>query len=254
MHIKEGYPTEENTQNGKMYTCVYYGTLDEMRDLQARYPIGSSGEQGVVAQNTIKPSRGFWELEIREDSNCDGDTVEGPDTSYGKKSAQVHGSMLAMPLEAHPNYRTNWNYFLFAAPGVSGVPSWWETAEDPVLDEAIAEEYQWGRSTAELPVLGGKKWHVVAAPTMPGVQTYDMASYTMTEGARYRSFRSAVIDMGRRLNKIVQPFTRVPELEIEGATWKCDDVAIQWTGKYWIGTYTYTLSGPGGWNDKLYTR
>ena len=59
MHIKEGYPTEENTQNGKMYTRVYYGTLDEMRDLQARYPIGSSGEQGVVAQETGEAIEGL---------------------------------------------------------------------------------------------------------------------------------------------------------------------------------------------------
>lgn len=250
MNIKNGYPTHEQTSSGWTHTTVWYGSMEEMESLQLNYPLGAIAGNGRITYNSLKPSGGFWELEVRAETTNDGDAVEEPPNTYGKKSAQIHGAVMAMPLEAHEDYRTNWNHYLFADPDTDAVPSWWSSASDAVLDSEQAKKYEWGKALSDRPVVEGKKWHVIKEPQMPGVQTYDLAVVTMTEGARYRSFRAALTDMGERLNRLVSPFTRYTVSD--GRNWKCDDMTISWTGKFWIGNYSYTLSGPGGWNKKLY--
>lgn len=249
--IKFGYPTLERSQSGSLYTIVYYGGKDEIADLQNEHPIGEFSEYGILVSNAMKPVDSFYELELRYQANSDGSGVEPPDTAYGKRSATLHGSILSLPIEKCNQYRTCWNYYLMAEPNTKDVPSWWQTAKTVALSSALAQKYQWCKSPGEAPYTGKNRWHIIKEPIKPGVETIDYPTFTMTESARYQNFKSAVSMVGRRMNMIVSPFTSGVNAS-GGRTWKCDDASVQYSGKYWIASFSYTLSGPGGWDTDLY--
>lgn len=253
INVKNGYPQRTMTGSGSTMTTVYYSKDQaEINALQMSHPIGENTADGYLKSNALKPDNGMWELELVYQSNSDSTgPVLSPDTAYGAKSVQIHGSMLSLQLETLPEYRANWNYFLFADPTVKSAPAWWATAKDVVLDGTQAQKYAWAKSAGETPVVGGKRWALLKMPTKPGVESYDYAVYTMTEAARYRSCKLAIQAITSRLNKIVTPIYDVSLPA--GGNWKCDDANVQWTGKYWIGSYSYTLSGPGGWDTDLYS-
>lgn len=151
MNIKNGYPTHEQTSSGWTHTTVWYGSMEEMESLQLNYPLGAIAGNGRITYNSLKPSGGFWELEVRAETTNDGDAVEEPPNTYGKKSAQIHGAVMAMPLEAHEDYRTNWNHYLFADPDTDAVPSWWSSASDAVLDSEQAKNTNGARLFPTVP-------------------------------------------------------------------------------------------------------
>lgn len=73
----------------------------------------------------------------------------------------------------------------------------------------------------------------------------------MTESAKYRSASAAGQAISKNINKIVSPDNT---FGLSGGNWKYDEASVQYDGKNWIATTTYTKSGDNnGWDSDLYT-
>ena len=249
--IKYQSRVRERTGDGTTVSLVYQGSHEEMHAMQAAHSINESSEDGRLKSIRIyQESPQIWNCELRYESDANGDYMNAPDTSYGKKSAQLKGSMLSMPLETHADYHTNWNYYLAAAPGVTAVPSWWAAATDTTIGDSDAQKYRWIKNPSECPADKKGMWRTLKDPVMPGVESYDIATYSVTESARFRNAKAAGSMVAGNLNKIGTPSE---SFGIRGGNWKCDDASVSWTGKYWLATLTWTKSGDSsGWNSKLY--
>ncbi len=244
---------KERNSEGTTNSIVYYGAREEMLELQGMHPINEYAEEGRLKSNRVYQGEGakIWYCELRYETDNDGEYANAPDTTFGKKSAQLRGSTLSMPLEAHRDYRTNWNYFLAAAPDVNASPSWWLDATDTIISADDSQKYRWVKSPSECPNDKKGLWRVILEPTMPGVESYDLATYTITETARFHSAAAAGKMVANTLNKIGVPSNT---FGIKGGNWKCDDAGVSWSGKYWLATLSWTRSGDEqGWNSKLYS-
>ena len=248
--IKYQSRVHERGSNESSYTIVYQGSRTEMEAMQDEYRIGSYSDYGELVSNRLYQGDGsIWCLELRWSSAWDGDSIEPPSNAWGAKSAQLHGNMLSLPLEAHPKYLTNWNYFLAGAPDTA-TPAWWESATDIVLDDAQSKQYAWIKSTSEIPVVEGVKWHILETPQKPGVESFDVGVYSITETAKFRSAKQAGQMVANTLNTIGAPENT---FGITGGDWKCDDATVSWDGKRWLATLTWTRSGDDlGWDSDFY--
>ena len=252
--IKHISRIKEISKSGSRNEIIYTGTLEEMKNIQAMNEHGVINEEiGKITSSRVYQAAGkWWECQLVAELH-DGEAAVGPDTSYGKKSAQLTGSLLSCPLASHPDYRTNWDHYLFAAPGISSVPSFWKNATALGLSEKDAQSYQWRKSGSDIPVTNGKKWHVIKEPLeeMRGVESYDKAVYTLVISARFSSFTAGVNMIERELNRV----RNNPGVNtgISGGDWKCEGATCQWHEKYWLSTLTWTRSGDSkGWNKLLY--
>ena len=241
----------EKTNTGKTTTVVYYGTKEEMIKLEAESEIGSASNDGILRSVSVSQDEGtIWNCELRYEKTVEYAQIDNPDDyAYGQKSARLSCGIMSVPLEANPNYRTCWNYFLAALNGEK-VPSWWASATDCCGIDS--QRFRWIKTPAELPteLKNGRGWMILKAPTMPGVETYDLATYQITESMKFRKPKQAAAAVVGKLNKIVDPAER---FGIMPGIWKCDSAEVSWTGEYWLATLTYTSSGDRqGWNKKLY--
>ncbi len=251
MGVKFQSRVQESTTDGITTTIVWSGTVEEMLQKQNEVLINGYTDNGQLKSSRVtQVSPKIWNCEQKFLLAADGELSEPPDTSYGKKSAQLKGSMLSMPLETLKNYLACWNYYLAAAPGVSDVPKWWETAKDTVLGLKDSQSYVWIKTPGELPTGPKGRWRILKNPKKPGVETYDLATYSVTESARFRSASAAGKMVANTLNKIGRPSN---DFNINGGDWKCDDASVSYTGSYWLATLTWTLSGNDeGWDKDLY--
>ena len=232
-------------------TLVWNGPREEIEAFAAEEYPGDPTDYGTLESVRIYQDGGaIWACERRYSQDQNGNYREKPNVVYGRKSATLHGSMLSMPLESHKKYLMNWNYYLAAAPGVSTVPSWWATAKDPVLTQAQSQQYAWIRALSDTPVSGNTRWTILKKPQYPGLNSYDVATYTVTETARFRSARAAGHMVEKCLNKIGFPNKTFGN---SGGNWKCDDATISYNGGDWFATLTWTRSGDDtGWNRDIY--
>ena len=252
----------EITRGGKVEIWRYQGTRAEMEMLASGGSVGSGGvvsSGGIIfgSGTIIGPRRSarvsqvspnIWECAIREETGADGNSSEPPDTSWGKKSCQLHGGMLSRPLEACSGYRTKWNHYLFAKDGVTAIPAWYETASGgaTIADSGAKMNYAWGKSVSDCP----EGFKAIADPTKPGEESFDTAVYTVTETARFRTASAAGAMVAAKLNKIGTP---MEDFGLTGGNWKCDDAEVSWNGKYWLARLTWTRSGDDrGWDPDLY--
>ena len=181
--------------------------------------------------------------------------------------------MLSTPLEIHKNasgqydYLSNWNNYLLARvpkppagtdPVAPSTPGWWSTlganATTGVISPipaADSENFQWSDS-GQIPQEDGYVWMVLKNPTMPGIQSYDRALYTLTESARFQTFEAGVASMATKANALGTPQYN-PGSPFVNGRWKCDDASCDWTGQYWLVTVTWTYS-EDGWNPTLYPK
>ena len=252
MGIKFQSRVTERTEDGITATVVWNGSRAEMLELSSGTALGASTEHGQLKSVRVyQESPLIWHCEKKYTLAADGELTEKPDNAYGKKSAQLKGSMLSMPLETHKNYRAKWNYYLAAAPNVQTLPSWWESAKDTVLSHADSQKYAWIKTIGELPVGKDGRWHILKDPVKPGYETYDVATYSVTETARFRSANAAGKMVANNLNGIGAPENT---FGIKSGNWKCDDASVSYNGKDWLATLTWTLSGnEEGWDKELYT-
>ena len=182
----------ERSDNGFTTTMVWTGTQEECEAFAAEAAPGDPGEEGSLDSVRIYQDGGnIWNVERRYTTDQDGNFTNKPNVVYGRKSAQLHGGMLSIPIEQHKNYLTHWNFYLAAAPSVTAVPDWWETATDAVLTTQQAQQYAWIRTPSEAPVDSRGRWRIIQKPTYPGLTSYDVAVYTVTETAQFSSAKKA---------------------------------------------------------------
>ena len=252
MGVKFQSRVTERTSDGITTTIVWNGSKEEMAATAAGTPVGACTDDGQLKSVRVyQESPRIWHCEQRFTLAADGELTEKPDNAYGKKSAQLKGSMLSMPLETHKKYQARWNYYLAGAPGVKAAPSWWETAKDTVLNHADSQKYAWIKTPGELPNGKEGRWHILKDPVKPGYETYDVATYSVTETARFRSASAAGKMVANNLNRIGKPDN---DFGIKRGDWKCDDAGVSWNGNDWLATLTWTLSGnEEGWDKELYS-
>ena len=241
----------ERTENEIVTTVCWTGSREEIVEFsQADRPGTSTADGTLKSSRVYQESPNIWVCEKKYATDLDGESQDKPNAEYGKKSAQLHGSMLSLPIEGHPKYRKKWNYYLMAKPGVTAVPAWWDTAtaQTTELVGNDSQKYAWVKSLAEAPVDSSGRWHALKNPLKPGRESYEIPTYSITETAKFRSARSAGNMVSGKLNQIGRPendFGMTPS----GYNWKCDDASVSWGGKYWLATLTWTRSGNNkGWD------
>ena len=242
----------EQDQDSITNTIIHTGNYEEVRELADSVRPGS----GVDDMGTLSSVRIYqegpqiWACERTFTTDHEGNYTNKPNTVYGKKSAQLRGSMLSLPLKKHPNYRTCWDHFLVASQSTTNLPSWWETATDTLMNASDSTKYAWIRQLDSLPTDSGGRWHVLAEPEKPGVEYYDYATYTITETAKFRSARQAGNMVANLLNHIGTP---IETFNITNGNWKCDDANIFYDGRAWFANLSWTLSGDAdGWDPDIY--
>lgn len=255
--------SKEKTTQGLALSISYVGTKAECERWQSEHAINSTDANGKLTSVSVDQYGGAIYRVTAKYINVNGDSGIGyattpPDYTYGKYSAQLDGGMLSTPLEQHKDangnadYKTCWNYYLAARDDTAwAIPAWATTATDTVLTGADAETYRWISSPSEKPQNDslGHYWAIIQNPTMPGITSFDVATYTQTESARFRSYAAAAASVAAKLNVV---YTHPPtDPGFTGGSWKCDRATISWTGDYWLATLTYTYSA-AGWNTTLY--
>ena len=242
----------ERANDTRTLKVMYAGTREEMDELGENPPAETGYNFSSARISQKSPS--VWQCELRYAGGSDGSAISNPDEQkYGEKSCQVNVSILCMPLESRKNYRANWNHYLASKPDVTAVPAWWGTAADPLLTGEDAENYAWIKSTGEIPVDSktGKRWNLLCKPQKPGVDGYDLATYSIRETARYQTPARAGKMIRNMMNKIGAP---VETFGITGGNWKCDACEVSWNGRCWVATRTWTLSGGESWDMDLYEK
>ena len=252
MNIKFLSRQREKTSGGTETVIAWNGTREEMEQLFNSDAINALSDDGRLRSvRFFQESAHIWCCEKKYSVDTSGTaSADKPFTTYGKKSASLKGSMLSMPIESHSKYKAYWNYFLAAAPGTTNLPSWWKTAKDTTLTSSDSQLYAWIKTPAEAPSDANGRWHILSNPLKPGVETYDIAVYSITETAKFQSANAAGKFASGSLNAIGSPGTT---FGISGGDWKCDDASVFYDGEAWFATLTWTLSGDkDGWDKDLY--
>lgn len=265
MNLKHCSFSEELSGSSLVSKATFQGTQHEMANLMG---LGQDGIvsvtiAGVQITGTIKSKRmyqeagPFWNCDISWVPTASGEVRNDkkPLEEYGKKSCQLEGGLLSVPLENHPDYRTNWNHFLASDDPEATLPSWWE---DETSENCDDDSFRWVKSRSELPFgidSQGKKWRILADPQMKGVTNYDVGTYVIRESVKCTSAKAAGNFVRGKLNKIVRPSEDFGITAAEGGDWKCDSAHVSWESKDWVAHLTYTKSGDDqGWNKRLYKR
>lgn len=245
--IKSQSRVREVTSDGITSSITWFGTREEMQAMADTHFVGELAPEGRLRSYRVTQQNGdIWNCELRYEATNAGETSDAPSNEYGKKSAQLKGTMLSLPLETAKNYRTKWNHYLVAAPKITAIPPGYDTTQTTEIGERIAKQYRWIKSLGEMPA----GWHVLRDPTKPGVEHREVATYSVTETARFRSARAAGRMVSKTLNKIGKP---IEDFGNDTGNWKCDDASISWSGKYWKATLTWTLSGDAqGWDKEIF--
>lgn len=239
--------TDDNTS----YNMTFQGSLEEMHQKMYDYRIGTlfrdkqfEYDYRVKHIRVYQEEGSLWCCEIQGIANQHGSSTTPPKTDYGTKSATLECGVLSMPLESHPDYRTNWNHYL-AGKGVSNLPSWFASATNVAVPDS---RYRWVSSPSEVP---DENWRILAAPKKLGYTSYELSTYVIRETVRCRTSSAAGKICANKMNKIGKPDN---DFGITGGNWKCDGVSVRWNGKYWLATLTYTRSGDNnGWDKDLYS-
>ena len=248
----QGSEFSRNKQQ-KTYKETYIGTEQLVDAKIATLSIGSfsSGKGYLSSWRKSQDQSIFYNLQLEYTTQYDNDTSDLSQTDYGKKSAQLSVRNIQMPLQHLPNYKTNWNYYLASL--YNQMPPWWQTATDTILSPQDRKQYMWVKSVGEIPTdpdAEGNYWTIVADPTKPGVQYYDLACFVVTETTRHGSASSAGNSIEKKINTITRPSQ---DFGINGGNWKLDQCTIQYNGGYWLATKTYTRSGDDqGWDTDIY--
>ena len=251
MIVKHQSRVKSMNGDGVNTTIIYQGEQAEIMAMGADSVIDEFGEFGRLKSTRVyQESPKIWCCEMQYLSDENGEIAVPPAKVYGKKTATLRGSLLSLPLESHKNYKTNWNYYLAAAPSITAVPAWWATAKDTIISAADAKKYRWVNSPSECPSDVQGLWRTIKDPTKPGVTSFDVPTYVITETARFGSARSAGSMIANTLSHIGTP---CEVFGIRGGDWKCDDAEVSWSGKYWLAHLSWTRSGDDkGWDKDLY--
>lgn len=258
MALKKKFQGTEYSRDkeNELYKQTFYGTEAEVDEKISGLSIGSetSGKGFLQSwRKTQSNAPAIYELEIDYSTsyNIEFGNAKDSSTVTGKKSAQLTARNIQMPLQAHPLYRTNWNYYLIAK-GTKTIPSWWSTTKSTIISTADSEKYAWISSLAERPLEAdskGKKWEVLQEPQKKGYQYWDKACFVVTITEKFSSASKAGSSVKKTINTITSP---EQDFNISGGNWKHDQSQIAYDGNKWIVTSVYTHS-PDGWDTDLYS-
>ncbi len=172
--------TQKNlTQDSTVTTETWIGTRDEMETMAAT-AVSDESKTARVYQD----SGDFWCCEITTTAITGGTPETGGQIDL---PVSLRGGRLPLPLEKAPKYRTQWNHYLFAKKGSTSVPSWWNASRSAT--DPDPEKYRWGESISDIP---GDGWFVLKSPTKPGVTTFEVAVYVVTESIKCNSATTSV--------------------------------------------------------------
>ena len=241
----------EKTESGAKWTVSFWGTKSELLaivgQLQAgqtrTFPDGVTAELDSLAIE--QEAADAWKLTASYSSPAAG-SVQKPESQLGVKPCTLPAGRLSMPIECCETYLPNWNRFLLASESGGSIPAWWESATDTIIPYAADQlKYKWSKG-GEPP----RGWFVLKAPQKPGVQTFDVATYQITETLRAASLADGYAQVANKLNKIGAPTYAGG---ISGGNWKCDSASVAWSGTAWLVRLTWTRSGDeNGWDEDIY--
>lgn len=256
---------------GKTDTSItWQGTYSEVKQLQESLVVGDyyDGLGGLTKAELTQGEGVIWQLALDYTITL-ADLNTGNEEDGQPTEQELSAQLLSVPIEVHPNYRTNWNHFLVAACYYEGdnytnrVPSWYNSAKDPYLDPMTTDgkNYRWVKQLSEAPpatkyIQWGivKSGNTICRPVKPGVTSYDKSTFVIKE-IGYHSKKSmagwATRDM---LNTIVdKPLLGDFSITRPGYNWKVDDIQVTFAGGKWQASRTYTMSGDNnGWDRAIY--
>jgi len=249
----------EKTEGGTTYKETFYGTRAEMEELRDSLEMGVATDYGYRRRATVTQGAGaIYECAVEYSSTANDSNVVGPSDDFDKVTCTLDTGVMSVPLESLENYRTNWNYYLITSASTDEdvIPPFWETEKTTIIPEAYSGDYRWIKNISDLPTEKnpetGVSWEIVKEPTKPGVEAVDRITAVVTETCYFRTDKQASNFVVGRLNKIKAAYP-TDTFGIVGGNWKCDRATVNWNGKKWVATLTYTHSGDDkGWDKDLY--
>lgn len=254
---------------------TYVGTQAEVDAKIATLQFGEYIQGVGTLESYEKQQKGgiLYQVQINYEINYDSQGLpdSGDELSEVQRST-LDCSILSLPIEKAPGYRTNWSYYLIGL-GASATtrPSFWSSATDTFLNPSGEDikNYRWVKTLSEVPLdpveeqgsTEKKYWQVVKAsgqgsckPQKLGTETWDYSTYTITQVKEFNNRDKAGNAASKNLNKIMsKPAQGDFSVTPSGCNWKVDSATVQYDGDKWIVTTVYTMSGPGGWDRDLYT-
>ena len=266
MALKVLYQTKQKSEdrNQLSYKITYQGLESQIDAYIATLSIGTTQAEGCYLASWTKSQFGAdrYQLELNYTKSYEwGSYSNVPPTVVGKKSAVLSVRNIQLPLQHLDNYLVCWNNFLIqkaTSKSETEQPAWWATlgkdadGQIETIPDAYSDEYMIIKSLSERPTgkEDGKTWYVVAYPTKPGVQYYDWAVFVVTESAAYRTASAAGSAVDKNINTITAPSNT---FGLNWGDWKLDQATVQYDGKAWISSCTYTHSGDQlGWDRQIY--
>lgn len=251
LKLKHKSAVMTSNSGGTSYREIYYGTREEVEERSGRLAIGDrdkSGEYELVSWRTRQIGGPIYEIELMWENLNAGNSIRFLVGRHGPKEHSLDVTVMAVPLERHANYRTNWNYCL-AAKGTDVTPAWWATATDPVLTASQRANYRWVKTPNAVSALG-ESWHLLKMPTM-NCESWLMPSYTITEFNRHCTLRDASWAAAARAGKICSPV--LGDFGVGVANWLNLGGQIYPDGRRYVAKVTYKASpDPAGWDTTLY--
>ncbi len=251
LKLKHKSVVRSTNSGGTTYREIYYGTRDEVEERSAELTIGDqdqTGEYELVSWRTRQIGGPVYEIELAWENLSTGSNLRFLIGGHGPKEHTLDVTVIAVPLERHPDYRTNWNYCL-AAKGTDETPAWWATATDPILTTAQHASYRWVKSPQSVSSLG-ESWHLLKMPVM-NCETWLMPSYTITEFSRHCTMRDASWAAAACAGKICEP--ALGDFGVGATNWLNLGGQIHPDGRRYIAKVVYKASpAPAGWNSTLY--
>ncbi len=249
----------EKTEGGTTYKETFYGTKAEMEELRDSLEMGVSTDYGYRRRATVTQSAGaIYECAVEYSSTANDSNVVGPSDEFDKVSCTLDTGVMSVPLETLSGYLTNWNYYLItcSTTGEDEIPDFWENAKTTIIEDPYKGYYKWVKNISDIPTEinaeTGVPWEIVKEPTKPGVESVDRITAVVTETCYFRTDKQAASYVGGRLNKIKTAYP-ADTFGITEGNWKCDRATVNWNGKKWVATLTYTHSGDAkGWDKDLY--
>lgn len=247
---------KNKTSDGNTTTQVYIGLQQQIKQYAESLVLNSISQLGTLQSISLSQDEGpFWNCQLQWSTEKDSSGNDiGDGTLSQSKMSSLSIRMMSMPLESHPNYKTNWNYILIGLQGTS-VPSWWDSQTDgDVSDPKI---YKWVRDISEIPIqpdaATGKKWKQLKKKTKGGVECYQVPIYQLTEISRHNGKNSAGWAVAKKIGKIAKPSNGdFGVVSKNGGNWLCEGGSISYNGKKWQASCTFAHAPGDGWDEDLY--
>ncbi len=161
------------TKNESSFKETYQGTEAEIDSYISSSLSGIStfytGKGYLTSWRKFNAEGPHWNVEVEYTTSYDNSFNNTDQQVYGQKSAQLTVRNIQMPLEAHKDYLTKWNYYLIGL-GNATLPAWASTAKSIILTPAQRKMYQWVKGIGDIPTepdQNGNYWTILQEPTKP---------------------------------------------------------------------------------------